>query len=274
MLSANQIWVNAGPKVLVEAVSVEVKPGEVVAIVGANGAGKSTTLKALSGEIPLSSGEVRLYDKPLDAWSALDRAQRLAILPQSSSLSFGLTVEDIVMLGRMPFRHEMTRADSKVFVDQAMERTGITHLAQRAYPSLSGGERLRTHLARVIAQILGDGETEGRILLLDEPTSSLDLHHQLRILEIARTLASEGVGVLTILHDLNLTMRFSDRVYIMKDGRVLCGGGTREVLTTEAIEAAFGLRTKRIEVSDLEHPTICTIERLSGYQSETESRSN
>jgi iron complex transport system ATP-binding protein len=271
MLSASEIGVRAGSKVLVESVSVEVKPGEVVAIVGANGAGKSTTLKALSGEVPLSAGEVRLYGKPLEAWPALERAQQLAVLPQSSSLSFGLTVEDIVMLGRMPFGKEMTRTENKVFVDKAMERTGISHLALRSYPSLSGGERLRTHLARVIAQILGNGNAEGRILLLDEPTSSLDLHHQLRILEIARTLSAEGVGVLTILHDLNLTMRFSDRVYIMKDGRVLCGGGTQEVLTTDAIETAFGLRTKLIEVEDLEHPTICTIERLSDDQSENDN---
>ena len=269
MLSAETITVKAGDKALVSNLSLSVKPGEVLALVGANGAGKSTTLKALCGEIGLAGGGVSLYGRPLGDWDAVDRAKKMAILPQSSSLTFALTVEEIVTLGQMPFEASMTRADGRRYIQEAMDWTEIGHLAHRQYPSLSGGERLRTHLSRVIAQVLGNGDMEGKILLLDEPTSNLDLNHQLRTQEIVRELAERGVGILAILHDLNLTMRFADNVCVLKGGESIALGPTRTVMTTDIIEAAFSLKTRMVEIPDFPHPTICMVDRITDDSSQT-----
>ena len=262
MISAQNITVAVGEKRLVSSISVSVNPGEVVAMIGANGAGKSTTLKALCGEVIPDEGTVSLNGKPLRDWSALERARQMAVLPQSSSLSFGLRVDEIVALGRLPTEGLVTKEEDQRIIQEAMERTDIAHLASRSYMTLSGGEKLRAHLSRTIAQILGPTTGESRVLLLDEPTSSLDLNHQLRVLEIVRELAGEGIGVFAILHDLNLAARFADRLYVLKNGVCLEEGEVKKVLRPEMLLDAFGLKARLVEVEGLSHPTVCVIERV------------
>ncbi len=262
MICAKDLTVSVGEKVLISNISLEVKPGEVVAMIGANGAGKSTTLKALCGETIPDKGSVYLNGKSLLDWSAVERAQQMAVLPQSSSLSFGLRVEEIVALGRLPTEGLVTKEEDQRIIREAMERTDISHLANRSYMTLSGGEKLRTHLSRTIAQVLGTGSGDSKILLLDEPTSSLDLNHQLRVLEIVRELAKEGLGVFAILHDLNLAARFADRIYVLKNGVCLEEGTVANVLRPEMLLNAFGLKAKLVEVEGLSHPTVCVIERV------------
>ncbi len=262
MIRAQGLTVSVGEKTLISDISLEVKPGEVVAMIGANGAGKSTTLKVLCGELRPDKGVVELNGKALFDWSAVERAQQMAVLPQSSSLSFGLRVEEIVALGRLPTEGLVTKDEDQRIIREAMERTDIAHLATRSYMTLSGGEKLRTHLSRTMAQILGAGSTASKILLLDEPTSSLDLNHQLRVLEIVRELAGEGVGVFAILHDLNLAARFADRIYVLKNGACLEEGGVSTVLRPEMLLHAFGLKAKLVEVDGLSHPTVCVLERV------------
>jgi iron complex transport system ATP-binding protein len=273
LIEARDIRVRVGRKELLEGVSLAVRPGEVVAVVGPNGAGKSTLRRALCGDVDLSGGEVLMCGRALAEWTALERARVRAVMPQDSALSFPFTVLEVALMGRLPhLRGAEGRRDYEVAYE-ALEAVEARHLAERLYPTLSGGEKQRVQLARVLAQIWepptrGDGKNESdgehkherkgehghegghehkrqgeRFLLLDEPTSNLDLAHQHGTLAVARRFAREGVGVLVVLHDLNLAAQYGDRVLMLKDGRVAHCGRPREVLTREAIREVFGVES-------------------------------
>ena len=259
MIRGKNIAVELGGRELISDVSLDVLPGEFVAVVGANGAGKTTLLRALSGEVEPSKGGVELNGRPLKEWPALERALRLAVLPQASSLSFGLTVREIVSLGTLPLAGQVSKAEQNRLVELAMVKAEVEELADRNYLTLSGGEKLRTHLARAMAQILEPVHLEPRLLLLDEPTSSLDLRHQIRVLEIVKEFTSVGVGVLAILHDLNLTTRFADRVCVLNGGRLLAHGAPSEVFTPALLREAFGIESTLVTVPGLEAPQVCVM---------------
>ncbi len=227
-----------GKKALVAHVDLDVRPGEVVAVVGANGAGKTTLLRMLSGELAPTTGSASLDDCPLSRIAPDRLARRRAVLPQHSKLAFGLTAREVVLLGRTPHSTRVSvDADS---VQRAMEKAGVAHLADQRYPTLSGGEQQRVHLARTLAQLDGD-TSESRYLLLDEPTASLDLAHQHQTLRTARRVADSGAGVLAILHDLNLAAQHADRIAVMKDGRIVADGAPGDVLTPEIVAHALGI---------------------------------
>ncbi|QUW03927.1 heme ABC transporter ATP-binding protein [Chloracidobacterium validum] len=242
MLEARQIGVAWGGKPLLDQVSVKFVPGEVTALLGPNGAGKSTLLKVLSGDLAPTQGAVYLDGRPLASWSLLERARRRAVLPQESSLAFPFTAFEVVLLGRAPHVALRETPQDAEIARQAMKQTSTEHLAGRSYPSLSGGERQRVQFARSLAQIwdaLPDGAA--RWLLLDEPTASLDLAHQYEAMAVARQLAQDGVGVIVVLHDLNLAAYAADYVVLLERGRVAAEGRPEEVLTAERIRLVFGL---------------------------------
>lgn len=236
-LRAEQITVQIDGNTLVEDVSLTIQPGEVLAVIGANGAGKSTLLKVICGDMTPVSGGVWLDDVPLSAWRKRDVAKRRAVLPQSSSLGFAFTALEVALMGRTPHIKGGESAHDFAVARQALAAARVAHLEERIYTTLSGGERQRVQLARVLTQIWdGDGE---RYLLLDEPTNNLDLSHQHATLDIARWFAGQGVGVLTILHDLNLAAQYADRILVMKEGQRLAEGQPQKVLTPEIIRQAF-----------------------------------
>ncbi|WP_019342692.1 heme ABC transporter ATP-binding protein [Stutzerimonas stutzeri] len=237
MLSLLQGSVRRGTSDILTGVDVKLRSGEVLGVLGPNGAGKSTLLGAMSGELPISAGELLLQQKPLHDWSAPERARCLAVLPQSSSLSFGFRVDEVVGLGRLP--HDSGLAADRVIVSAALHAADAQHLAQRSYLSLSGGEQQRVHLARVLAQ-LWPGRS-GQVLLLDEPTAMLDPLHQHSILHAIRQFAELGGAVLVILHDLNLAARYCDRLLLLADGRVRLAGTPDQVLQAEPLRSVFGL---------------------------------
>lgn len=237
MLRLDHATVRIGASTLVDDLSLSIRPGEVVAIVGPNGAGKTTTLRLLAGESAPSDGRVLLDDQPLDAHEPGDLARRRAVLPQQSALAFGFSALDVVLLGRTP--HRTTRAADLDAAARAMELAGVLDLAAQRYPTLSGGEKQRVHLARTLAQL--DGAEGDRYLLLDEPTSALDLAHQHAVLRVAQRLASSGVGVLTVLHDLNLAAQYADRIAVLADGQLVALGSAESVLTPTIVQCAFGI---------------------------------
>lgn len=237
MLQVEDLQVVRGRKTVLDGVSLKVEPGQVLGVLGPNGAGKSTLLGALCGELKVSRGQVRLHDCALSDWSGAERAQRLAVLPQVSSLGFAFRVEEVVGMGRLPHRTGQVR-DQEI-VTLALEAADALHLAERSYLALSGGERQRVHLARVLAQ-LWPGE-EGRTLLLDEPTSALDPLHQHTTLQAVRGFADRGAAVLVILHDLNLAARYCDRILLLEGGRPHVFDTPERVLQPEALKAVFGL---------------------------------
>ncbi len=234
---AKHVTLSLGGTQLLGGVDLDVRPGEVTAVLGPNGAGKTSLLRLLSGELPPDSGEVTLDDEGLHDLAHAARARRLAVLPQHSVLNFPFTAEEVAALGRTP--HATGVAADRRIVASALAAVDLEHLASREYTRLSGGEKQRVQLARVLAQIWGEAPGDTRYLLLDEPTASFDLAHQRMTLEIVRRLAGEGVGVLIVLHDLNLAARCADQLVLLHGGAVAFSGPPVDVLTVESIRAVF-----------------------------------
>ncbi|AZC26042.1 heme ABC transporter ATP-binding protein [Pseudomonas sessilinigenes] len=252
MLQAEDLHIRRGAKQVLAGIDLQLKPGEVLGVLGPNGAGKSSLLGALSGELSAHQGRVLLDQRELAQWEGMQRAQRLAVLPQASSLDFAFRVEEVVGLGRLP--HQTGRIRDAQIVSAALAAADVGHLRDRSYLALSGGERQRVHLARVLAQ-LWPGQ-EGQSLLLDEPTSALDPLHQHVTLQAIRAFAEQGVAVLVILHDLNLAARYCDRVLLLEGGRAHSLGTPACVLQAEPLKAVFGLEVLVQEHPERGHPLI------------------
>jgi len=263
-LAADQVEYTVDGRTLLDRVSLALAPGEVHAVLGRNGAGKSTLLRLLAGDLQPQNGSVSLNGRALMAWTPRARARMRAVLPQSESLRFGFTAAQVVALGRYACPQHRPETERRI-VGEALQMAGVGELALRRYPSLSGGERARVQLARVMAQIwepLGDADTVTdagggpRYLLLDEPTASLDLAHQHGCLLQARCFAASGVGVLAVLHDPNLALRYADRVTVLEQGRVIGQGATREVLTRELLERTYGIAIELVHTAGEALPVV------------------
>jgi iron complex transport system ATP-binding protein len=207
-----------------------------VAIVGPNGAGKSTLLRMLSGDLRPSRGTIQLKQRDLHAYRPRELAQHRAMLSQHVNVTFPFTVEEIVTMGA----GESARAAVRGLVETALDEVGLTQFRFRQLPTLSGGEQQRAHFARVLVQLAcGEARHGPGLLLLDEPTSSLDLRHQIDLVETARRRAADGTAVIAILHDLNLAMRFADRVLLLHRGRLAIDGDRAAAMTAETIRQIF-----------------------------------
>ena len=237
MLRVENLQIRRGRKTVLTDVTLDLKPSEVLGVLGPNGAGKSTLLGALCAQLQADEGQVWLDDRELKDWQGAQRAQRLAVLPQVSTLDFAFRVEEVVGMGRLP--HQTGRARDAEIIDAALQAADVSHLSGRSYLALSGGERQRVHLARVLAQ-LWPGEA-GQTLLLDEPTSMLDPLHQHTTLQAIRTFADRGAAVLVILHDLNLAARYCDRILLLEEGRPHALDTPVHVMRPEPLKAVFGL---------------------------------
>ncbi|MGB1140991.1 MAG: heme ABC transporter ATP-binding protein [Halioglobus sp.] len=239
-LHARDIALELSGVKLLEGIDLSVKPGEVTAVLGPNGAGKTSLLRVLCGELLPMAGDVSLAGEPIGHWSSVERARRLAVLPQHSLLDFPFFGEEVVMLGRTP--HDTGREHDEAVVRQALEAVDGTHLARRVYTHLSGGEKQRIQLARVLAQVWEPVAGAERFLVLDEPTSSLDLAHQRLTLATVRRLAERGVGILVVLHDLNLAARCADTLVLLQCGRMAFAGAPADVLTVDNIQQVFDVQ--------------------------------
>ena len=254
-LEARAVVVSVSGKTLLQAASAQFSAGQVTAILGPNGAGKSTLMAVLSGQRQPSSGEVCLAGQALAAHAPAELARVRACVAQETQVAFEFTVREVVELGRYPHRRQPSRHEAAIVL-QAMQATQVDHLAERALNTLSGGEKARAHLARALAQVWEDvGNNRARWLLLDEPTAALDLQHQHRMLQLARDWAcQQGVGVVAVLHDLNLALRYSDRCVVLQGGRVVASGVTPEVLTPACIEKVWGVSAQVVpEVAGSAH---------------------
>jgi iron complex transport system ATP-binding protein len=252
MLEVQQLRVQRGATTVLDEVNLQLLPGQVLGVLGPNGAGKSTLLGALSGELAASAGQVLLDGRDLASWPGPERARRLAVLPQTSSLDFAFRVEDVVAMGRLP--HSSGRELDGQIIDAALTAADAAYLSGRNYLTLSGGERQRVHLARVLAQ-LWPGE-EGQTLLLDEPTSMLDPLHQHSTLQAVRDFAGRGAAVMVIVHDLNLAARYCDRLLLLANGRPQVLGTPDEVLQPENLQLVFGLDVLVQRHPERDHPLI------------------
>jgi iron complex transport system ATP-binding protein len=235
MLVGESITAGYNQTPVVHNASMRVASGQVVALLGPNGSGKTTLLRTLARTLTPFGGRRLLEGKPYEAYSPTEFARHVAYAPQETPAEMGFTVAELVMMGRYPHQKGfwgVSRADRDA-VRHAMEQTGIAHLAERTISQLSGGERQRVNLARALAQ-------EARYLLLDEPTTHLDLHHQTQLMHMLRQHAQEqGVGALLVLHDLNLASQYADWIALMSQGRIVAQGTPDEVLQPTLLESVY-----------------------------------
>ncbi|MBI4202289.1 MAG: heme ABC transporter ATP-binding protein [Chloroflexi bacterium] len=222
---------------LLDSVGLTAGAGEFIGLVGPNGAGKTTLLKALAGLLYPQEGEVLLDGQPLGRMSAREVARRQGVVHQSAPVTFGFTALELVLMGRYPHlgRFQVEGEEDRCIALEAMAATETAAFADRAVVTLSGGERQRVFIARALAQ-------QPQVLLLDEPTSNLDIQHQLKALDLVRTLVGQGVTAVAAIHDLGLAARYCGRLLLMAGGRIVAQGTPQEVLTPANLEAAFGVR--------------------------------
>lgn len=240
MLIGNDLRVRRGGRWTLDGVNISVTPGEVTAVVGPNGAGKSTLLQALTGRLQLETGAVTLDGDALNALPRANVAQRVSVLQQHFETTFAFRAFEIVAMGRAPHEGYESRTAAAEIIEQAMTVAGVSELADRPANQLSGGERQRVFLARALAQIMPLSTDEPRYLLLDEPTASLDLRHQRSALAFAREIAASGVGVLCVLHDLNLASRFADKVIVLLNGMAIASGPPAVIFDQRLISRVYG----------------------------------
>lgn len=232
ILHATAVHVSRGSRPILRDISLGVARGEVVAIVGPNGAGKSSLLSVLSGELTPQSGMVTLDGQPIARYRPSALARRRSVLLQSNQVSFPFTVEDIVAMGRSPWAGTTQENRDEALIADSISQVGIHHLIGRRFTELSGGERARVSLARVLAQ-------DTPVVLLDEPTAALDIHHQERVMGIVKGLARSGHAVVVVIHDIALAAATADRVVLLVDGQVIADGPPREVVTAERLTDVY-----------------------------------
>lgn len=238
MLEARNIHVRLGKAAILHGIDLQAAKDQFTVIIGPNGSGKTTLLRALTGEIGFT-GEVRLNGVDIASARPLELASLRGVLPQSATLSFPFTVHEVVRLGLTT--GVQSGVDAGARIEEALAAVDMDGFGGRFYQELSGGEQQRVQLARVLTQVWEPVfEGKPRCLFLDEPISSLDIRHQLQIMQIARRYADAGGGVVAILHDLNLTAHFADHVVLMDRGRVHASGNPQMVLTPSNLETVYG----------------------------------
>lgn len=247
-IQARAVTVQIAGQAIVSDADLEAPAGKVVGLIGPNGSGKTTFLRALGGLLTTTRGTITYDGQDLRHLSRRQMARRLAIVEQDATTSVDLRVRQVVELGRTPFRgrFDALSARDDHIVGDAMGKTNIAHLQDRSWHHLSGGERQRVHLARALAQ-------EPEELLLDEPTNHLDIHHQFELLELLRRL---GLTCVLSLHDLNLAARYCDSLVMMQAGRVVAAGMPHGVLSPERIRDVYGVRAKVEWCTDVAAPRI------------------
>ena len=233
VLSAEGIDLQIGGASILEQVTLSVGAGEVLGLVGPNGAGKSSLLSIMSGDRLPTGGTVTMHDRPLSGWSHIELALRRAVMLQQTTVAFSYSVRDVVAMGRAPWSRTAGVDDDEQVVEAALEASDTTDLADRSVTSLSGGELARIAFARVLVQSTG-------VMLLDEPTASLDLHHQELVMGLVRQHARSGGATVVVLHDLNLAAAHADRVAVLEAGRLVAVGTPSAVLTADRLSRVYG----------------------------------
>ena len=244
-ISARDVGYSVGKKQLLADISLEVIPGEILAIAGPNGAGKSTFLKLLAGDFRPSTGRVFYDQQDISALTIKSRAMCRSVMAQSTPPIFDFSVRDVVTMGWLNWVSGLDDYHFHHALMETVDKCDLSSLMNRKFNTLSGGEQRRTHFARALLQIWLPADKQGnRYLLLDEPLANLDMAQELKILNIIKDSAHEGVGVILVLHDLNLAANFADRIALFNQGQLNHIGSPEEVLTGETLSSIYGLPIK------------------------------
>jgi iron complex transport system ATP-binding protein len=237
MYEAHSISLHYGDKEILQNCSLQLKPKQLTAIIGKNGSGKTTMLKALCNELKPTRGYISLDQTNIAAYSRQELATRRAVFNQHQAISFGFTVRETVAMGRTPHHKSAAEQNNRV-VQKCMELTEVEHLADRDIRRLSGGERQRVHISRVIAQLY-DQEPSRSYFFFDEATNNLDIYHQFKMMLILRQLADMGFGVCIVAHDLNLISEYTDHVVFVDQGQIIAEGKPEDILERERLSSVY-----------------------------------
>lgn len=257
-LSGHDLALKYGQRTIINAMDLTIPKGKLSVILGPNGCGKSTLLKCLSLVLPPTHGHVMLGETPLITLNNKARARELALLIQKPELPEGIDVQELVSRGRYPHQslwRQWSEQDEKA-VNQALNATGLTHLAQRPVAELSGGQQQRVWLAMVLAQ-----QTE--VLLLDEPTSFLDIRAQLAVLDFCQALVAQGRTLVLVLHDINQALRYGEHLLLMRDGKLIAHGSPQTLLNEALLEQVFGINASIITDPEARCPMIIPRVRMA-----------
>ena len=241
MIRISHLSAGYGEKTVLQDLTFSIEPGSVTTLVGPNGCGKTTLLRALTGQLSQMAGEISLCGKELSSYNRKELARTVALLPQTRNTP-DLTVEALVEHGRYPhlgFSRRLSEKDRQI-VARAMEQTDVAHLARLPLGELSGGQQQRAYIAMALAQ-------DAQIIALDEPTAHLDLQHQFELLELVRRLQAAGKTVVLVLHDLDHALRYSDRLVLLQQGRLVQWGTPRALLDSGVLEQVFQVRIRETE---------------------------
>jgi iron complex transport system ATP-binding protein len=255
MVELSHVTHHAGGATLLDDVSVAFRENKFNVIVGPNGAGKSTLMRIASGLMRPSSGMVKYLAEEISSLSREALARRRAVLSQNVELAFALTVEDVVLLGRFPHYGATPAEADRRIVSRTLEEIGLVDKRKQPYPTLSGGEKQKVQLARVLAQIWRDDDSseDHRVLFLDEPVTGLDVHYQIHILDSARAMLDSGCTVIAVLHDLNLAFDYADAAFVMNRGKVVLETDNARDISSSLIEEVFNVAVRQVGAGESAH---------------------
>ena len=232
-------------KLLIGDINLDIFEGDMVSIIGPNGSGKSTLIKLISNELDANSGSIIIKDKLNSSWSIKELSKFRAVLTQSGHLSFPFSTFDIIKMGRYPF--DTNKDVNDKICAELIDLLDLNNQIDQVYTTLSGGEKQRVQLARVFAQIWSDNTYEGKILMLDEPTSFLDIKHQYSLFKILKSLNNKGLTIMMVLHDINHALSYSEKIIMLKDSNLMGFGKINEIINSEILEKLFNLKLNLIK---------------------------
>tara|TARA_B100000614_G_scaffold161614_1_gene143945 strand:- start:8451 stop:9236 length:786 start_codon:yes stop_codon:yes gene_type:complete len=255
LLKVNSIFFKVRNKIILDDISISIKSGDMISIIGPNGSGKTTMLKAISNEIPITNGEVLFHNKNILNWDINSLANQKAVLSQSNNLVFPFSVIDIVKMGRFPIKDKGNQNEEEKLCKNILEIFDLGDYINQNYITLSGGEKQRVQLARVVAQIWSE-DYSNKLLILDEPTSYLDIKHQYSLFNFLKKLNQKGLTIMMVLHDLNHAIANSNKIVVLKNSKLISYGETKEVITEKLINKVFEIDLKLINYDGKDTPII------------------
>ena len=255
LLEINSIFLKIKNKLILNDISLHIESGDMISIVGPNGSGKTTLLRTISNEIPISDGKIEFMNKNILDWGLNEYANKKAVLSQSNNLVFPFSVIDIVKMGRFPLSNKGNQTEENNLCKKILNIFDLNDYIDQNYITLSGGEKQRVQLARVIAQIWSDDYSK-KILILDEPTSYLDIKHQYLLFKFLKELNQKGLTIIMVLHDLNHALSNSNKIAVLKDSKLISYGKTKNIISEELIKNVFEIDLKLINYEGSTTPII------------------
>ena len=247
ILNVKNIFYNVNGISINSNITFDLEYGDTVSIIGPNGSGKTTLLRLISGDILPTKGEILFREKKLDEWHKKEISTKRAVLPQNSHISFPLTVNEVIHMGRFPYPENKSLNNS--IVERLIDIFDLPQFLDRDFTSLSGGEKQRVQIARVFSQIWSDNNYNGKLLVLDEPTSFLDIKHQLHCFETINTFKEMGLTVLMVLHDINHAVTYSNKIAMLKNSELVYFGKTKDVINTANLNDVFDVNLKLVDIN-------------------------